>query len=426
MRRRHDHGAHDHGHAPRPRARPRPRPRSRPRSRSRPRPRHGHDRAREHDADCAAAADVAGLAGPAGGRLQLLRGAGGRHRRRRRARRGQRRGLAARPVAARPGRSDLPLLAQAHRGLGGARRRPRIARSTTGCWPRAKPTSCGGRAEQMGRSMLDWLRQRRPDDPRLATLAAAAPAPAWPIAFALAAAQSGAAARDALLAFAFGWAENMVQAALKAVPLGQSGGQRILGAPGAAIAGGRRRRAGAARRRAPGLHADARDPVGATRNPVLEAVPLMSSPGRPKSEFPLGGTARSAKGAPCISSTTSRTKKLPPLRVGVGGPVGSGKTTLVEKLCKTMRERWDLVVVTNDIYTKEDQRLLTVAGALDARTHHGRRDRRLPAHRDPRGRLHQPRGRRPHAREVPRRRHRLHRVAAATTWPPPSAPSCPT
>jgi len=62
----------------------------------------------------------------------------------------------------------------------------------------------------------------------------------------------------------------------------------------------------------------------------------------------------------------NRTKKLPPLRVGVGGPVGSGKTTLVEKLCKAMRDRWDLVVVTNDIYTKEDQRLLTVAGALDA------------------------------------------------------------
>jgi urease accessory protein len=60
-----------------------------------------------------------------------------------------------------------------------------------------------------------------------------------------------------------------------------------------------------------------------------------------------------------------RNKKLPPLRVGVGGPVGSGKTTLVEMLCKTMRDRWDLVVVTNDIYTKEDQRLLTVAGALE-------------------------------------------------------------
>ena len=69
---------------------------------------------------------------------------------------------------------------------------------------------------------------------------------------------------------------------------------------------------------------------------------------------------------PALHHIANRTKKLPPLRVGVGGPVGSGKTTLVEKLCKAMRDRWDLVVVTNDIYTKEDQRLLTVAGALDA------------------------------------------------------------
>ena len=66
-----------------------------------------------------------------------------------------------------------------------------------------------------------------------------------------------------------------------------------------------------------------------------------------------------------LHSIPNRTKKLPPLRVGVGGPVGSGKTTLVEKLCKAMRDRWNLVVVTNDIYTKEDQRLLTVAGALE-------------------------------------------------------------
>ncbi|MCD8516063.1 MAG: urease accessory protein UreG [Burkholderiaceae bacterium] len=53
-----------------------------------------------------------------------------------------------------------------------------------------------------------------------------------------------------------------------------------------------------------------------------------------------------------------------PLRVGVGGPVGSGKTTLVEMLCKRMRDRFNLAVVTNDIYTKEDERLLVAAGAL--------------------------------------------------------------
>ena len=53
-----------------------------------------------------------------------------------------------------------------------------------------------------------------------------------------------------------------------------------------------------------------------------------------------------------------------PLRVGIGGPVGSGKTMLCEVLCKAMRARWNMAVITNDIYTKEDQRLLTVAGAL--------------------------------------------------------------
>jgi urease accessory protein len=53
-----------------------------------------------------------------------------------------------------------------------------------------------------------------------------------------------------------------------------------------------------------------------------------------------------------------------PLRVGIGGPVGSGKTALMEALCKKFRERYDICAITNDIYTKEDARLLTVAGAL--------------------------------------------------------------
>lgn len=53
-----------------------------------------------------------------------------------------------------------------------------------------------------------------------------------------------------------------------------------------------------------------------------------------------------------------------PLRVGVGGPVGSGKTALVDALCKHMRDRYEIVVVTNDIYTKEDAQFLTRSGAL--------------------------------------------------------------
>jgi urease accessory protein len=53
-----------------------------------------------------------------------------------------------------------------------------------------------------------------------------------------------------------------------------------------------------------------------------------------------------------------------PLRVGIGGPVGSGKTALMEALCRTFRDRYDLCAITNDIYTKEDAEILTRAGAL--------------------------------------------------------------
>ena len=84
--------------------------------------------------------------------------------------------------------------------------------------------------EQMGRSLTEWLKNRYADEPahhaRIQWLAKQDAS--YPIAFSFAAHCTGAAARDALLAYAFGWAENMVQAALKAVPLGQSAGQRIL------------------------------------------------------------------------------------------------------------------------------------------------------------------------------------------------------
>jgi urease accessory protein len=91
--------------------------------------------------------------------------------------------------------------------------------------------------EQMGRSLVEWLKNRGAADERVALLAALPPSPTWPVAFALAAVQTGAPLREALLALAFGWAENLVQAAIKAVPLGQSAGQRMLAALVEAIPG---------------------------------------------------------------------------------------------------------------------------------------------------------------------------------------------
>ncbi|MBX3657093.1 MAG: urease accessory protein UreF [Ramlibacter sp.] len=81
--------------------------------------------------------------------------------------------------------------------------------------------------EQMGRSLLDWLRNHDTVAPPLLDTAAQMP-PTYPLMFALAVSATDATVRDGLLAMAFGWAENMVQAALKSVPLGQSAGQRIL------------------------------------------------------------------------------------------------------------------------------------------------------------------------------------------------------
>ena len=137
------------------------------------------------------------------------------------------------------------LLDQLHLGL--ARSEIAVVARAFGAWRRDQPEAARElndwflqtrethelrrQAEQMGRSLVEWLKNRgAPVDPRVQILASFLPAPSWPAAFALAAAQTGASARDALLSFAFGWAENMVQAAMKTVPLGQAAGQRVLAA----------------------------------------------------------------------------------------------------------------------------------------------------------------------------------------------------
>ena len=131
-------------------------------------------------------------------------------------------------MALAPARADLPVLAQAH----AAWQRHDFARVTqlNDFLGRARETrELRLQSEQMGRSLVEWLRNQGADDgARLAHLAALAPSPTWTIAFALATARADASAAQALHASLFGWAENMVQAALKAVPLGQLAGQRIL------------------------------------------------------------------------------------------------------------------------------------------------------------------------------------------------------
>jgi urease accessory protein len=124
-------------------------------------------------------------------------------------------------------RCDLPVVAAA---MDAWRRDDAAGVAALNRWTLATRESAELRrqAEQMGRSLADWIGERHGAEAR-AALAALRPAPAWPVAFALAAQRAGAATRDALLAFAFGWAENMAQAAVKSVPLGQNAGQRILG-----------------------------------------------------------------------------------------------------------------------------------------------------------------------------------------------------
>ena len=90
-----------------------------------------------------------------------------------------------------------------------------------------------------------------------------------------------------------------------------------------------------------------------------------------------------------------------PLRVGVGGPVGSGKTALVERLCKRMRDTYDIAVVTNDIYTKEDAEFLTRAGALAPR-HQGRAGGACKGGSSPDRRCPVPIGSKPHILTLPR------------------------
>ncbi|QTN29937.1 urease accessory protein UreF [Rhodoferax sp. AJA081-3] len=125
-------------------------------------------------------------------------------------------------------RSDLPAVAQA---ISAWRADDYTRIATLNAWvlQTRESSELRQQTEQMGRSLLDWLRNHTTATPdQIAVLATQQPT--YPVAFALAASATQAPLRNCLLAYAFGWAENMTQAAIKSVPLGQSAGQRILSA----------------------------------------------------------------------------------------------------------------------------------------------------------------------------------------------------
>ena len=139
-------------------------------------------------------------------------------------------------------RADLPVVALALQAWESGNH-AEIARLNAWILQTRESAELRAQTEQMGRSLLEWLRNHSTlDDSAMGmspgaardlqadVAALAAMDPSYPLAFALAACHSRAPRRAALLAFAFGWAENMVQAAIKSVPLGQSAGQRILSA----------------------------------------------------------------------------------------------------------------------------------------------------------------------------------------------------
>jgi urease accessory protein len=123
-------------------------------------------------------------------------------------------------------RSDLPAVAQAIPAWR-AQDHERIATLNAWILQTRESSELRAQSEQMGRSLLEWLRNHTTAAPEQIALLAVME-PTYPLAFALAASATGADVRSCLLTYAFGWAENMTQAAIKSVPLGQSSGQRIL------------------------------------------------------------------------------------------------------------------------------------------------------------------------------------------------------
>ena len=173
----------------------------------------------------------------------------------------------------------------------------------------------------------------------------------------------------ALAGHAFAWAEAITSAAVRLVPLGQSAGQRLLAAAGA--------------------------PIPASSTARSRCPTTRSARRRRGRRSPAPGTRRCTRGCfaheqPPDTGLDDQTATVARRRRRPGR--ARARPRWSTRSASALRDRFDIAVVTNDIYTKEDAQFLVRSGALADGTDRRRRDRRLPAHRDPRGRLDQPRG----------------------------------
>ena len=198
-------------------------------------------------------------------------------------------------------------------------------------------------ATQMGYSLMRLLSDLAVADEVVRAALAEEAEIALPTAWSLAADRWRVPIPAALTAYLWSWLENQVMAALKAIPLGQTAGQRLLLSLGSGLdelaAHASELPRGAVGEYGTGIV----DCQHAARDAVFAPVPFVTGNGE---------TA-------CMSSNQ-------PLRVGIGGPVGSGKTALTLALCRALRDRYRLAVVTNDIYTAEDAQFLVRNEALSA------------------------------------------------------------
>ena len=159
---------------------------------------------------------------------------------------------------------------------------------------------------------------------------------AYPVAVGAVAAGHAMPLERTLPAYLNAFLANLVSVGVRLIPIGQNAGQRILAALHPLIADTARRAAGSSLDDLGSATIALRHRIDAARRTIFASVPHMSSNGKTNG----------------------------PLRVGIGGPVGAGKTTLTEMLCKAMRDRYSVAVVTNDIYTKEDALILNRVQAL--------------------------------------------------------------